>query len=369
MFEQVIKRCDDLIKVYQGKKTEIEQAVTKAISDLRASDTAFRNSFSGIFGVHKGQVTVGGRADTYYPVVFKAPYDGVRIGSSSEFTHNMIHTLEVTRYYSQTPKPVAGNSEVPYNGAHWLSMQFKMEFTGIGWDGGPDHNRIIKHRYNYRRGVGAVRALSRDSYSVVLWLRGGGTVYNWSSSYDLDPYVLCEDGSEMFMSSRNEAAYGRIETRVSPVTDAELTELESFVSSASTASFPNWSVNSASEWAFRNHTKNVLGRPLQGIGDYDAFIANAKDPSQSGDALSYFGTRNNVQVADQKVSASYSKKDDNGSGEYNWGVWLRSRFCRWYMQKDFTEIADLASNKNYRFDNTKYTRMTPTNPNGDVGVT
>lgn len=369
MFEQIIKRCDDLIKVYQGKKTEIERAVSKAIADLRASDATFRGSFSGIFGVHKGSFTVGGRADTYYPVVFNAPGDSTRIGSGSESTFNMVHTLEVTRFYNQSPMPAAGNSEAPYNGAHWLSMQFKMEFTGIGWDGGPDVSRIAHHKYNYRRGVGAVRSIARECDDVVIWLRGGGTVYNWSSSFPMSPAVHCENGSEKLLSSGDMSGdqYGRVETRITPVTDVELAELEAFVATASTANFPQWVVSGAWEWSFKNKSAFSSGRPRNGIGYYDSYIVEGRD--SASDAISKFGLYHNVKIDAQSPPPLESKKNNKGLEEYQWGVWLRSRFCRWYHQKNFTDISNLSVNNNYRFENTKYTRMTATNPNGDVGIT
>lgn len=370
MFENVINQCDALIQTYKGKKTEIEQAVSKAISDLRESDAQFRSSFSGIFGVYKGRVVVGGRADTYYPVVFNAPSDSTKIGSGEESTFNMVHTLELTRYYYQSPKPDAGNPEVPYNGSHWLSMQFKVEFTGHGWDGGPNHAAIVNHMLNYRRGVGAIRTLNHNAKDLVIWLRGGGTSYNWSSSYPHRPKIFCEDGNDALVDEQDyysKPEFGRLEHRVAPVTDVELARLEKFIASANQENFPNWNLSSNDQFLYRHRNPHMYGRPQKYIGNSDGFLPLAD--SSPRDAIVKFGLLHRVRIGAQADSPLESSIGDSGFNDYRWGIWLRSRFCRWYRQALFTDIADVKKNPNFKFENTKYTRMTETNPNGDLGIT
>lgn len=372
MFEQIIKRCDDLIKVYQGKKTEIERAVSKAIADLRASDATFRASFSGILGVHKGVITVGGRADRYYPVQIKTPSSATKIGSGNEYSQNLIHRLSINRGLSTRPIPAGGNAEVPYNGNHWLSTQFEMEFTGGSWDGGANQASITNHHYSYRRGVAAVRQLEHNAGDVVIWLRGGGTGYTWSASYPINPVVHCEDDQEKSFNrivlagnDHDKTNYGTLDVRINSVSETELDELEKYVASANTTNFPNWAVTAEYEHVKKYIDKFRHGRILNGLGFYQDYMGQDTDLKK----LTRLAQMGKMRVLFQAMNDGESKKADGSMGQYAWGIWLRSRFCRYYHQVRFDDIKDVSANMNYNFDNTKYTRMTPTNPNGDVGIT
>ncbi|MEO9497572.1 MAG: pyocin knob domain-containing S74 family peptidase [Vibrio splendidus] len=107
------------------------------------------------------QFSVGGDANTYYPVV---------IGSFAQNSYAWGH-YSISRKYSETA-PDTWNTA-----SHKGGLTFGIEWSGDAGHGGNDHNlRVSEFSENYCTMVGGLKLALRDG--LVVWLRGGGATYH-----------------------------------------------------------------------------------------------------------------------------------------------------------------------------------------------
>lgn len=123
--------------------------------------------------LEQDKFVVNGRADRFYPVIIANDMAG------SSQANMPVQTISIGRGLSDEPKPIAGNGQENYNGAHWLDFAFDIKLSYSGWDGSvADDYRVMRNVSNYRAGIAASMIMSPNhAGTIVLWLRGGGTGY------------------------------------------------------------------------------------------------------------------------------------------------------------------------------------------------
>ena len=118
-------------------------------------------------------ITVEGDKDTFYPV-------GILVSSDKKWSQYIsIHKDLGTR----TPE-ITGNHS---NGSS--SMWAMYDTRNVGWDGNGGFFRTMYVSQPYAPLLARVEPNINGSNHMVAWLRGGGCVYNISSSYNLDDNI------------------------------------------------------------------------------------------------------------------------------------------------------------------------------------
>lgn len=118
-------------------------------------------------------ITVEGDKDTFYPV-------GILVSSDKKWSQYIsIHKDLGTR----TPE-ITGNHS---NGSS--SMWAMYDTRNVGWDGNGGFFRTMYVSQPYAPLLARVEPNINGSNHMVVWLRGGGCVYNISSSYNLDDNI------------------------------------------------------------------------------------------------------------------------------------------------------------------------------------
>lgn len=114
-------------------------------------------------------ITVEGDKDTFYPV-------GILVSSDKKWSQYIsIHKDLGTR----TP-------EITGNHSNGSSMWAMYDTRSVGWDGNGGFFRTMYVSQPYAPLLARVEPNINGSNHMVVWLRGGGCVYNISSSYNLD---------------------------------------------------------------------------------------------------------------------------------------------------------------------------------------
>lgn len=135
-------------------------------------------------------ITVEGDKDTFYPV-------GILVSDDKKWSQYIsIHKDLGTR----TPE-ITGNHS---NGSS--SMWAMYETRNTGWDGNGGFIRTMYVSQPYAPLIARVEPNIYGSKHMVIWLRGGGCVYNISSSYTLD------DNTESILIKYEEFNFGFSET-------------------------------------------------------------------------------------------------------------------------------------------------------------
>ncbi len=146
---------------------------------VRILSLAFLSVTTAIAGLNNDRyeksITVAGDSDTYYPVVISLPNDG------------MIYDLYIGRHY-QAPAPSTW-----YTASHKGGLAFHVKLASTSWSGNPTVFDVVKNEYTFVPQV-ADYGYTRHGYQAVVWLRGGGALYQLTGTIPdiLDPDVYYE---------------------------------------------------------------------------------------------------------------------------------------------------------------------------------
>ena len=136
------------------------------------------------FGVgEKIDISVGGDADTWYPVVISG-------GGGSE-----VSNFQVYRGYGETA-PSTWNTST-----HMGGLSFKYSIVGSsGWGGYPTAIRVQEFGEIYSRMLGGI-AFTAHSMKHVVWLRGGTATYHIYSDSDISVQVNDSTSASNYVSA------------------------------------------------------------------------------------------------------------------------------------------------------------------------
>ena len=148
------------------------------------------------------QFTVGGEADIYYPVLFELNgYYGGRSGFPyAKFT--------ISRGYAWAAP------DTWYNPTHKGGLTFSWFWTGDGgWGGNDGSLKVLRLNETYSTMVSGIE-LSVEG--VVVWLRGGGALYQLDNEFGLSVSITVYESG---FTARDETTYSPISYNASKVTN------------------------------------------------------------------------------------------------------------------------------------------------------
>ena len=141
-----------------GKSVNGSGNVSWTIAEIGASDTKLlRNNYVSF--------TVGGDADTYYPVLIDS-------GHGSLFGWEIV---SISRYYSATAPDTWNNAT--HKGALTLTLRWSGDTS---WGG--NDKTIVVEEFNEQYST-MVGGLELSVNGLIVWLRGGGAIYNLTTPY------------------------------------------------------------------------------------------------------------------------------------------------------------------------------------------
>ena len=140
------------------------------MASLNDTNTLLNNTIDKYH--HKLEIT--GDPNTYYPVtiVLKQSYRMNKFSNSLFVTRNLYE-----KCYPNYPNCHSNTSS---------SLTLNIVYRTNGWDGCCNDLRIMKYSEIYSKHIGKIMLGLQSFYGIVIWLRGGGTVYNIWSKYPLD---------------------------------------------------------------------------------------------------------------------------------------------------------------------------------------
>lgn len=324
----VVTAATDLTQTVQTKITDIDARVNTAtqqtidntnarITQLDSELDAFKAATSvGTPGWHKYEIELAdGRPDMFYPVRIYAPSDS---SNSSVFADNMIHDIQISRYYSRAPRPAADNGYVNYNGSHWMACQISIRTTGGNWDGGPSWTQVENWTYAYRPAATAIRMQNEAAPYIWIWLRGGCN-YSTQSSVAGAPVVYCLDEVPVRIHSYNRGTY-LDETWINSAT------LDHFITGRS--------IYEGREIARGADTRTVD----MNINRYVSYYLNRRAPLQaySWEQADYQDAAKDIENQQPWGTWSTSTKwRDTGLEVVNDQMYLANKWCRRISTSDF----------------------------------
>jgi hypothetical protein len=133
-------------------------------------DNATNSTYSKITTGYTVAIEVTGDKDTYYPVVVNT--------TLNKYTPNFI---SITKNLGTKTASYPGNHE---NGT--ASMLYRYEIRSTAWDGNGGYCVTLDARRMYADLVANTTMLSMGNGNFCIWLRGGGTTYDISTSWYID---------------------------------------------------------------------------------------------------------------------------------------------------------------------------------------
>lgn len=244
-------------------------------SNLYTSESVFIDATG-----RRKDITVTGDANTYYPVA---------ISISGADTKVMPQKISVYRNLGETCANYSGNHS---NGTS--SMWIVYEYRFAGWDGNGGFIRTTLYSMPYANLCAKTEVETKANGHVIIYLRGGGTLYHIASTGDLNSVTA-------YYNSNSNVGTTSYPTLVSPTTSIGNKGIYSYGSSNS---YINIAGNAATATKLRT-ARTIWGQSFDGTENVSGALTGVTSITASG-AASIHGLYVSNSDSSYIISATFS---------------------------------------------------------------